>query len=48
MSNSTRRRVISLAAVAALLVTGLAAAPIVSKPEDVGMSAERLARIHPA
>ena len=32
---------------AALVVSGIEAAPAVSKGEDVGMSSERLSRIHP-
>jgi len=47
MLKSTRRRFVSVTAVAALAASGLAAAPTLSKPEDVGMSAERLTRIQP-
>jgi CubicO group peptidase (beta-lactamase class C family) len=47
MFQRTRRRFFSAAAVAALVVSGIGAAPAVSKGEDVGMSSERLNRIHP-
>jgi len=47
MSSTMQRRLVSMAAVAAVVATGLGAAPALSKAEDVGMSAERLKRIHP-
>ena len=47
MRKETRQRFRSGVAVAALAIAGLAATPPTAKPEDVGMSAERLARIHP-
>jgi CubicO group peptidase (beta-lactamase class C family) len=47
MFQKTRRRFFSAAAVAALVASGIGAAPAVSKGEDVGMSSERLNRIHP-
>jgi CubicO group peptidase (beta-lactamase class C family) len=47
MLNSAQRRFVSVTAVAAIVASGLGAAPAVSKAEDVGMSAERLKRIHP-
>jgi CubicO group peptidase (beta-lactamase class C family) len=40
-------RFLSRIAAASLVVSGLGAATVVSKPEDVGFSAERLKRIHP-
>src|ERR1700757_2308656 len=47
MSSTMRRHVASMTAVAVVVATGLGAAPALSKAEDVGMSSERLARIHP-
>ena len=47
MVQRTRRRFFSAAAVAVLVASGIGAAPAVSKGEDVGMSSERLSRIHP-
>ena len=47
MSQRTRRRLFSAAAVAGLVASGMGAAPAVSKGEDVGMSSERLNRIAP-
>jgi CubicO group peptidase (beta-lactamase class C family) len=47
MFQGMRRRFFSVAAVAGLVVSGMGAAPAVSKGEDVGMSSERLNRIHP-
>jgi hypothetical protein len=47
MFQRTRRRFFSAAAVAALVGSGIGAAPAVSRGEDVGMSSERLTRIHP-
>ena len=47
MRKGMRQRLRSGAAVAALAIAGLAATPPSAKPEDVGMSAERLTRIHP-
>ena len=47
MSSTMQRRLVSMAAVAAVVATGLGAAPSVSKAEDVGMSTDRLKRIRP-
>jgi CubicO group peptidase (beta-lactamase class C family) len=47
MSNGTRLRGFPVAALAAVMAFGLGAGPSGSKPEDVGMSSERLNRIHP-
>ena len=47
MLKSTRHRRVSAAGVALLVMAGLGAAPSLSKPEDVGMSSERLKRVHP-
>src|SRR5215831_11710552 len=48
MSIGARLRWFPVAALATLVVSGLAAGPAgSSKPEDVGMSSERLNRIHP-
>jgi CubicO group peptidase (beta-lactamase class C family) len=47
MSSTMQRRLVSMAGVAAVVAIGLGAAPVVSKAEDVGLSAERLKRIHP-
>jgi CubicO group peptidase (beta-lactamase class C family) len=47
MSNGTRLRGFPVAALAAITAFGLGAGPSGSKPEDVGMSSERLNRIHP-
>src|SRR4051812_3028356 len=47
MKHSTLRRFVSVVGVAALVAFGFGAAPSLSKPEDVGLSSERLARIHP-
>ena len=46
MSNGARLRWFQVAALAALVASGLGAGPAGSKPEDVGMSSERLSRIH--
>ena len=50
MNSTMSRRVTGVAGVAVMVtlaVSGLGAALSLSKPEDVGMSAERLKRIHP-
>jgi CubicO group peptidase (beta-lactamase class C family) len=47
MLNGMPLRWFSAAALAVLVASGLGAAPAGSKAEDVGMSSERLARIHP-
>ena len=47
MSNGPRLRWFPVAALTALMASGLGAGPAGSKPEDVGMSSERLNRIHP-
>src|SRR3954453_1706153 len=47
MFKRMRRGLWSVAGVAVLVVSGLAATPPGVKPEDVGMSSERLTRIHP-
>jgi CubicO group peptidase (beta-lactamase class C family) len=47
MFQKMRRLVFPAAMVAALAAVGFGAAPSVSKGEDVGMSSERLHRIHP-
>jgi CubicO group peptidase (beta-lactamase class C family) len=46
MFNSSRRGVFPVAVIGCLVAFGLAATPTGSKPEDVGMSSERLTRIH--
>ena len=47
MECAMRRRLAVTIVVAALATVGLAAATVMSKAEDVGMSSERLKRIHP-
>src|SRR5882724_12423116 len=47
MFQRMRRLVFPAAMVAALAASGIGAAPALSKGEDVGMSSERLRRIHP-
>ena len=47
MGHATGRRSMAAAALAVLVTFGLGAGPAGSKPEDVGMSSERLARIKP-
>jgi CubicO group peptidase (beta-lactamase class C family) len=47
MSIGARLRWFPVAALAALVASGLGAVPAGTKPEDVGMSSERLNRIHP-
>ena len=47
MLHRIRLRFVSVAAVAMLAASGLGAATLLSKPEDVGMSSDRLKRIHP-
>lgn len=47
MRGTTRREVAGVTALALLVISGLAAVTPLSKPEDAGMSAERLRRIAP-
>ena len=47
MTSRMGRQIVWMIAVAPVVATGLGAAPALSKAEDVGMSSERLARIHP-
>lgn len=47
MGNTMRLRCVGVVAVATLVASGLGATLAVSKAEDVGMSSERLKRIHP-
>jgi CubicO group peptidase (beta-lactamase class C family) len=47
MFNSARRGVFPIVVIGALVALGLGATPPGAKPEDVGMSSERLTRIHP-
>jgi CubicO group peptidase (beta-lactamase class C family) len=46
MATTMRLRFVAVVAVALLMVTSFSAATLVSKAEDVGMSSERLKRIH--
>ena len=47
MGKTMRLRFVGVVAVATLVASGFGATPAVSKAEDVGMSSERLKRIHP-
>ena len=47
MGSMIRLRLVGVVALAALVASGFGATPAVSKAEDVGMSSERLKRIHP-
>jgi CubicO group peptidase (beta-lactamase class C family) len=47
MWKTIRRRFVGVVAVATLAASGFGATPALSKAEDVGMSSERLKRIHP-
>ena len=47
MESLMSRRFVSVVTVATLAASSFGATPAVSKGEDVGMSSERLNRIHP-
>jgi len=47
MKKTMRSRFVGIAAVVTLVASGFGAAPVASRAEDVGMSSERLKRIHP-